>query len=97
MRGSIPGPATLPCNGLAVEFETEDETNERFAHIRITDGQIFGKAQQIRESIPPRTWVTVPPHLQPGITWYLCSKVGLRFVMRHPVDGELNDVLYKDN
>ena len=86
-----------PCDGLTVTFETEDETNERFCHIWNTDGRIFGKAAALREAIPPGTWISVAPHLQPGITWYLVRKVGFRFVLRHPVDGELNDVLYKDN
>ncbi len=101
MPGSTPGLAMSRYDGLTVEFEVEDETNERFAHIWNTDGRIFGKAKALREAIPSGTWVSVAPNLQPSITWYLVKKVGFRLVMKVPVngdlDGEFNDVLYKDN
>ena len=97
----MPDTRSLCHDGLTVTFETENETGERFCHIWNTDGRIFGKARALREIIPLGTWINVPPELQPGVTWYLVRKVGFRLVMRLPVngelDGELNDVLCKEN
>jgi len=81
-------------DGVKIEFEQETETNQWFAHIWLLDGKIFGKAKVLREYIPIGTWITVPPSLQPSITWLL-QKCGFQWVTRLPVNGLWNDVLQK--
>jgi len=81
--------------GLKITFEREAETNQLFAHIYLLDGKPFGKAHIIKQHIPVGTWVTVPPSLQPSITWLLVKKCGFKQVTRLPIDGEWHDVIVK--
>ena len=83
--------------GLRITFERETETNHLFAHIWLLDGKPFGKAKIIKQHVPVGTWVTVPPALQPAITWLLTRKCNFRLVTRLPIDGEWNDVLVKES
>ena len=79
---------------LKVQFEQEDDTNQWFAHLASDEG-IFGLASVIQGSVPKGVYVTVPPRLQPGVTWYLVSKCGFEYLWEYPLDGEMNDILVK--
>lgn len=69
--------------GVDLWFETEDETHEPFAHVRITDGWIFGKAAWLRQRIPVGTWISVGrDDQQPAVGWYLERHVGCELVTR---------------
>lgn len=100
MRLSSPAPgpsgaAGLRAEGIRVEFEREAETGQVFAHIWILDGRIVGKARWLRAHLPRGTWVSVPPSMQPGGTWWLRRHVGFVLVTRRLVDGEWNDILWR--
>lgn len=81
--------------GVELWFETEEETHQRFAHVRITDGSLFGKARWLREHIPRGSWISLPPSMQPGGTWWLMRHVGFVLVTRRLVDGEMTDLLWR--
>jgi hypothetical protein len=102
MRLSSPAPgpagtAGLPVRGQGVRltFEREDETGQVFVHIWIADGSILGKARWLRAHIPRGSWVSIPPSMQPGGTWWLQRHVGFVLVTRRLVDGEVNDILWR--
>jgi hypothetical protein len=89
-----PVPQGFRVPGLEVWYEREPD-GELFAHLRITDGSIFGKARVLRERIRPGSWVSLGPEHQPGGTWWLCRHAGFVFVTRRVVDGEHCDLVWK--
>ena len=66
-----------------------DQYGQLFAHI--TADKPFGHAKYIKENIPINTLVTVPPNLQPGITYILTKHCGFQ----HVKVVEAHDVLIK--
>lgn len=101
MRLSSPAPGSPGAAGLSrsrgieLSFEREPDTDQVFAHIRITDGSILGKAAWLRARIPRGTWISVPPSMQPGGSWWLQRHVGFVLVTRRLVDGEQHDLLWR--
>lgn len=88
-------PRVLQAPGLELWFETEPETHQRFAHIRLLDGRVFGKAAWLRAHIPRDTWMSIAPDQQPAVTWYLRRHVGFVLVERRLIDGAYCDVLWR--
>lgn len=78
---------------LNISFEQETETNQWFVHLE--SDKVFGNAEVIKAGVPPGVYITVPPSLQPAITWYLTKKCDFVFLGSLPVDGEISDVLIK--
>jgi uncharacterized membrane protein YecN with MAPEG domain len=79
---------------LRIEFETEGETHQTFAHIWSDDG-VFGHAAEVKERIPAGTWLTIPPQLS-QITPWLIEKCGFKFVGRVLHEHEVVEVLIKE-
>ena len=83
---------------VSIEFEhviADDGTTRIFAHI--TANKVFGLASTLQAAIPQGVWVSVPPRLQPGITWYLTKHCGFRQIGTVELEDGTNVVLEKDN
>lgn len=77
---------------VTIEFEECD--GELFAHIVSTSG-VLGHAQEVRDTVPAGTWLTMPEHLH-RLTPWLVKKCGFKYIARVSYEHQLLDILKKE-
>ncbi len=77
---------------MQITFETAAEP-QTFVHMRSCDG-VIGHAKEIRERIPPGTWLTLQPELWRLGPW-LVKKCHFRYMGALLVGDEVHELLQR--
>jgi len=77
---------------IKLTFETIDD--DTFVHIESTSG-VIGHAQEVIDSVPSGTWLTMPIHLA-RLTPWLVKKCGFKYVARILHEHEVIEILKKE-
>jgi len=77
---------------MTITFERASEP-QLFAHISSTSG-ILGHAQEIRDQVPPGTWLTLQPCLSRVGPW-LVRKCGFQYMGVLLVGDEVHELLQR--